>query len=125
MKVKCSFTGYASIKEEIGVFLDLFTWWIISISWSIVFLIVVGIYLYVDSSKKRKENTQIKQNAARLAKDFVFIWILISLLIFYIISVNVGSSALFAVGNIIIEVILIAYLLKNKEEKFEQSRAEC
>jgi uncharacterized membrane protein len=97
--------------------LDLFTWWIISISWSIVFLIVVGIYLYVDSSKKRKENNRIKRNVARLAKDFVFIWILISLLVFYIISVNVGSSTLFAIGNIIVEAILILHILKKRSQK--------
>jgi heme/copper-type cytochrome/quinol oxidase subunit 2 len=94
--------------------LDLFTWWIISISWSIVFLIVVGIYLYADSSKKRKKNSQIKRNMTGLAKDFVFIWILISLLAFYIISVNVGSSTLFAIGNIVVEAILVIHILKNR-----------
>jgi uncharacterized membrane protein len=94
--------------------LDLFTWWIISISWSIVFLIVVGIYLYADSSKKRKENSQIKRSVARLAKDFVFIWILISLLVFYVVSVNVGSPTLFAIGNVIVEAILILHIVKNR-----------
>jgi heme/copper-type cytochrome/quinol oxidase subunit 2 len=114
MKAKFFSTRYANIKEENVMLLDLFIWWIISISWSIVFLIVVGIYLYADSSKKRRENSQIKRNATRIAKDFVFIWILTGLLVFYIISVNIGSSTLFAVGNIIVEAILILHILKNK-----------
>jgi hypothetical protein len=35
--------------------IDLFTWWTISISWSIVFLIGAGFYLYASSRHKRKE----------------------------------------------------------------------
>jgi hypothetical protein len=96
--------------------LDLFTWWIISISWSIAFLIVTGIYLYADSSDKRKENSHIRWNLATLTKDFVFVLFLLGLLIFYIISVNIGSSTIFAVGNIIVEAMLIIYVVKNRQK---------
>ena len=94
--------------------LDLFTWWIISISWSIVFMIVVGIYLYADSSAKRKENNELKRNIAGLAKDFVFVWVLLCLLAFYIVSVNLGSATFFAVGNIVAEAILFLYVVKQR-----------
>ena len=96
--------------------LDLFTWWIISISWSIAFLIVTGIYLYADSSEKCKVNSHIRWNLAKLTKDFVFVWFLLGLLIFYIISVNMGSSTIFAVGNIIVEAMLIVYVVKNRQK---------
>lgn len=96
--------------------LDLFTWWIISISWSIAFLIVAGIYLYADSSTKRKENSRIKWNLVKLTKDFVFVWFLLGLLIFYIVSVKIGSSAIFAAGNIVVEAMLIAYVVRNRQK---------
>ena len=94
--------------------LDLFTWWIISISWSIVFMILVGIYLYADSSTKRKENNELKRNIAGLAKDFVFVWALLCLLVFYIVSVDLGSATFFAVGNIVAEAILFLYVVKRR-----------
>jgi len=92
---------------------DLFTWWMISISFSIVFLTIVSIYLYANRTCERtKEKT--KTNAKEVATNFVFVWVLISLLIFYIVSVKFGSALMFAAGNIVVEIILIAYLLKNK-----------
>ena len=96
--------------------LDLFTWWIISISWSIAFLIITGIYLYADSSAKRKENSHIRWNLVKLTKDFVFVWFLLGLLIFYIVSVNLGSSIIFAVGNVIVEAMLIVYVVRNRQK---------
>jgi len=97
---------------------DLFTWWAMTISGGIAFLILVSIYLYANSKAKRKESGKINTNKfVNLATDFVFIWVLVSLLIFYIVSVNIGSATLFAAGNIIVEIILVAYLLKNRSEK--------
>ena len=107
--------------------IDLFSWWVISISWSIVFLVLVSIYLYANSKTKRNmDKGETENRIKRLGKDFVFVWVLISLLVFYIVSVNVGSSALFAAGNIIIEVILIAYLAKSKyrSEQTQQTRSQ-
>ncbi len=101
--------------------LDPFTWWIITISWSIVFLILVSIYLYSSSRLERKDSIQPRPSRFRVCGDFVFVWVLVGLLAFYIISVNIGSAMIFAVGNIIVEGILIAYLLRNRQEKSEQT----
>jgi len=93
---------------------SIFTWWIISISWSIAFLIVVSIYLYANSRTNRREGSRTKWNTVKLVKDFVFVWVLLGLLLFYIVSINVGSSALFAAGNIVVEVMLILYIVDNR-----------
>ncbi len=99
--------------------LDPFIWWIITISWSIAFLILVGIYLYAGSKTKRSKCTPTRASRFGFVTNFVFIWVLIGLLIFYIVSVNIGSSLIFAAGNIIVELILIAYLLKSRSEESE------
>jgi cobalamin synthase len=99
--------------------LDPFIWWIITISWSIAFLILVSIYLYVNSRARRKESSRTRANKLRLGKNFVFVWVLLGLLVFYIISVNIGSAVIFAMGNIIVEAILIVYLIKNRHKKSE------
>jgi Na+-driven multidrug efflux pump len=92
---------------------DLFTWWMVSISFSIVFLTTVSIYLYANRACERtKEKTKTK--AKGVATNFVFVWVLIGLLFFYIASIKIGSAVVFAAGNILVELILIAYLLKNK-----------
>ncbi|MEM3449467.1 MAG: hypothetical protein QXP38_11450 [Nitrososphaerota archaeon] len=101
--------------------LDPFIWWIITISWSIAFLILVSIYLYRKSRAKRKESIRTTANRLRLGKDFVFVWVLLGLLVFYIVSVNIGSAFLFAVGNIIVEIILIVYLMKSRHEESQQT----
>jgi len=97
--------------------LDPFTWWIITISWSIAFLILVGIYLYVGSRAKRDQNNRTKRRLVNLGSDFVFVMVLLGLLVFYIISVNRGSSLLFAAGNVIVEAMLIVYLWKNRSQE--------
>jgi hypothetical protein len=48
-----------------------------------------------------------------LAKDFVFVWILLGLLVLYIVSVGQGAYLLFATGNIVVEIILIAYVIRS------------
>lgn len=104
--------------------LDLFAWWAISISGGIAFLIFVSIYLYTSSKAKRRESIKTTVNRTRLGKDFVFVWVLIGLLVFYIVSVNIGSAIIFAAGNITVEAILIVYLVKNKREKAEQTQRQ-
>jgi len=101
--------------------LGLFIWWAISISGGIAFLILISIYLYANSRTKRKESILTTANRLRLWKDFMFVWVLIGLLVFYIVSVNIGSAIIFAAGNIIVESILIVYLVKNRHEKSEQT----
>ena len=158
--------------------IGLFTWWAISISWNIVFLIAAGLYLYTSSRTKRKENTevksrgrlievgtytalaaisiigafaqalwwllpgciffilavavaiewqhqesqriQLKARALSVSKNFIFVWILLGLLVFYIFSVKLGtgrfSEFVFALGNIAVEVLLVFYLLRNRDK---------
>jgi hypothetical protein len=73
----------------------------------------IGIYLYRSSRAERKEDVQ-KWSLVKLLKDFTFTWILLGLLIFYIISIEIGSSTIFAIGNIVVELILILYGIKSR-----------
>jgi uncharacterized membrane protein len=98
---------------------DLFSWWVISISFSIVFLTLVSIYLY--SNRNCEKAQEKKKNATTLARNFIFVFVLISLLFFYIVSVRIGSAPLFAAGNIVVEVILITYLFKNRTTTSEET----
>ncbi len=99
--------------------LDPFTWWILTISWSIAFLIAVSVYLYSNSKPKRTEGHVTAATKTSLGQDFVFVWVLVGLLVFYIVSVYLGSSLIFAAGNIVVEVVLILYLLKTSHKKPE------
>jgi uncharacterized membrane protein len=95
---------------------DLFSFWIISISWSIVFIILISIYLYTSTKTKREANSQTKRNPASLAKDQGIIWFLLGLLVFYIISINLGSDIVFAIGNILVEAMLVIYVWKSRKK---------
>lgn len=95
---------------------DLFNFWIISISWSIVFLIIISIYLYTSTKAKREENSQTKRNPANAAKDLGIISFLLGLLAFYIIAIKIGSDIIFAAGNIIVEALLVIYVWKNRKK---------
>jgi len=96
---------------------DLFVWWIISISWSAVFLTAVSIYLYVKSRKRDEDSGRAIANPVRLMKDFVFVWVLLGLLSLYIVSISRASSTVFAAGNIVVEAILIVYAAKNRRSQ--------
>ena len=98
---------------------DLFTWWMISISFSIVFLTLVSVYLY--SNRNCEKAKEKKKNATTLARNFIFVFVLIGLLFFYIVSVRIESAPLFAAGNIVVEVILITYLFKNRTTASEET----
>jgi hypothetical protein len=73
------------------------------------------------SLRARAYKTQLKATAGRIAKDFIFIWILLGLLVFYIFSVRLGTGrvpeVVFAGGNIAVEALLVFYLFKNREKK--------
>jgi hypothetical protein len=98
---------------------DLFTWWMVSISFSIVFLTLVSIYLYANRNcVKAKER---KKGITAFVRDFIFVFVLISLLFFYIVSVRIESALLFAAGNLVVEVILLAYLFKNRTATSEET----
>lgn len=103
--------------------IDLFTWWALSISFSSIFLTLISIYLYIGSKSGRKEDAQKKASAFRTGKDFVFVFVLLGLLIFYIFSIQLGagvlSEAVFAVGNIVVEALLVLYLLRSRKKEPE------
>jgi hypothetical protein len=92
---------------------ELFTWWAISISFGIAFLIGVSIYLYMNRRVCKDASQQ--KGAGRLVKDFIFVWVLLGLLVLYIVSISMGSVVLFAAGNLFFEAILIIYLIRNKQ----------
>jgi hypothetical protein len=90
---------------------NLFGWWISSITFNIVFVIFASIYLY----RRRKTAAQSSTGSriVRWAKDFVFVWILLALLVLYVVSVGQGSYILFAIGNIVVEIVLIYYVVRS------------
>jgi Na+/H+ antiporter NhaC len=108
--------------------LDLFGWWALSISFSSVFLAVISIYLYLDSRSRRRERIErITKEAsmARLVKNFSFVWVLLAILVFYILSIQLAltqlgagtlSEVVFALGNIVVEALLVLYLIRNREK---------
>jgi len=51
-----------------------------------------------------------------MAGRFMVLWVLVGLLAFYIVSVYFGSSTFFAVGNIIVEIILIVHVVRNRTD---------
>jgi amino acid transporter len=102
--------------------LDLFQWWAATISAGSIFLALVGVYLYVESRKRRKERERKgTRRLGRLVTEFIFVWVLLGLLIFYIVSVDISSDWIFAAGNVFVEVILVVYLLRNRTKKSEET----
>ncbi len=100
---------------SIDLFQYLFQWWAATISAGSVFLTLVGVYLYLESKKRRKADAgKIERGKRRLLRDFIFVWVLLGLLIFYIVSIDIGSDMIFAAGNILVEIALVIYLLKNR-----------
>lgn len=100
---------------------ELFNWWAITISSGTIFLILVSIYLYIESKRRRKERDRTTADKASLPKGFIFVWVLSGLLVFYIVSINIGSFTIFAAGNMVVEAILIIYLMKNRTKKPKQT----
>lgn len=90
---------------------NLFGWWISSITFNILFVIFASGYLY----RRRKAPAQPSTSTriVRWAKDFVFVWILLGLLVLYVVSIGQKSYSLFAVGNIVVEIVLIYYVVRS------------
>jgi Flp pilus assembly protein TadB len=107
------------LRRRMGmVSIDLFQWWAATISAGSLFLTLVGAYLYLESKKRRKENERRKERSIRrLLTDFIFVWVLLGLLIFYIVAIDVGSDVIFAAGNVLVEAGLVIYLVKNKTKE--------
>jgi hypothetical protein len=93
---------------------ELFVWWAITITGGIIFLVLVSAYLYIGNGKRRGGRKGGLTPSAKLINDFTFVWSLLGLLILYIVSIGNGSSILFACGNIVVEVFLIIYIVRNR-----------
>lgn len=89
---------------------DLLFVWAVSITWCTVFLIAVSFYLYHRRKTRSPESGTIR---VRL-KEFLFVLVLACLLGLYILSINLTSSLVFAIGNIIVEIFLVGYTVRNK-----------
>ena len=89
----------------------MFGWWIWSITFNVSFVMAASIYLYIRRKRPEKEVLRGVAKFVRVLKDFTFDWVLLGLLIFYVYSVGVGSYFLFAAGNVVVEILLIAYVV--------------
>lgn len=104
--------------------IDLFAWWALCISFSSIFLTLVSIYLFIDSKSRRKADARRKASVFTVGREFAFVFVLLGLLVFYIFSIQLArasalgvlAEAVFTVGNIIVEVLLVLYLLRNREK---------
>jgi hypothetical protein len=94
---------------------DLFIWWAATISAGTLFLVAVSMYLFLSSLKRQGTAAQqTNSSIIRIGVSFTFVWALLALLVLYLVSINRGSSMLFAAGNIVIEAILVLYVVKNR-----------
>jgi hypothetical protein len=90
-----------------------FGWWMVSITFNILFVIAASTYLYVHRRNRGSGTPRGTGRILRVVKDFTFVWILLGLLLFYVYSVGEGSSFVFALGNIVVEVILVVYVVRS------------
>jgi len=74
----------------------------------------VSLYLYRRRPGKQRANPERKFGPLR---DFTFVWFLAGLLVFYIVTVSQGSALLFAVGNIVVEALLLLYVFRTGKEE--------
>jgi hypothetical protein len=94
---------------------DLLIWWSGTITAGILFLVLVSIVLYYTSRKNREYENNLIDRVIAVVKDFAFVWVLMTLLSLYIISIDGNNYILFAVGNIVVELSIFLYLLKRKK----------
>ncbi len=98
--------------------LSLFGLWVTTISWSIAFLIVVSFFLY----SRRRKPVMPAIPSSRLKSfvvDFTFVWVLMALLVFYIVTISMSSVVLFALGNVFVEAFLIFYIMKSRKRSHQ------
>jgi Flp pilus assembly protein TadB len=80
----------------------------------------VYLYVLVFQIPHRKATDSRSLGAQRFVIDFIFVWVLLGILVFYIMSIAIGSALIFAAGNILVEALLIIYLLENRKGKFDE-----
>ena len=91
---------------------DLFIWWAGIITFGILFLVCVSAVLYVLSKKKGEaKSTGLVNGLLSTAKNYAFVWVLLTLLVLYLISIDGQNYQMFAAGNVIIEVLVFSYLV--------------
>jgi hypothetical protein len=89
---------------------SLIIWWAGTITAGTLFLIITSMILYY--FRKTRESTI---PLSKLLKSFTFVWVLLSLLILYIISIEGGNYTLFAAGNIVTEIFIFGYLIATRK----------
>jgi len=85
---------------------ELFSWWAATITAGIMFLIVVSSAIYYWRNRPKSS----KSSTSTVLREFAFVWALMTLLILYLVSINLGSYTLFAVGNVVVEIFLLIYV---------------
>ena len=109
-----TYTALAAICI-IGVFAQSFWWLLPGCAFFLLAVVAAIEWQHVDSHR-----IQLKAKAIGVSKNFIFVWILLGLLVFYIFSVKLGtgkfSEVIFALGNIAVEVLLIFYLFRNRDK---------
>ncbi|MGA1974399.1 MAG: hypothetical protein ABSG92_02080 [Conexivisphaerales archaeon] len=93
--------------------LGLFDYYIITISFSIAFILAVSLFLY-SKRKGPAAGGQVRTSVRTTLANFTFICVLTALLVFYIVTVYIRSYMLFAIGNIVVELLLVYYVMKNR-----------
>ena len=95
------------------IYSSLLTWWMMSISWCALFLIAVSGYLYW----RTRPPSGYSPGILGKTKDFIFVWILALLLILYILTINNSSAIIFVAGNLMVEIVLVVYTIRNRDKK--------
>ena len=95
---------------------NLFVWWAGTITFGILFLVCVSAVLYLLSKKKGEiTSTGLINGLLNTAKNYAFVWVLLALLVLYLVSIDGQNYLMFAVGNVIIEVLVFGYLIITKK----------
>src|SRR5271157_5865602 len=68
-------------------YMYLFWWWAVCISFCILFITLIAVYVYAANRVKRKEDAPASHRVSKIARNFMFVWILLGLLMFYYVSV--------------------------------------
>jgi len=94
---------------------DLLVWWSATITAGILFIVAVSVVIYQLSKWRREKPMSILYAIPMIIKDFAFVWVMLTLLALYIVTISGGEYNVFALGNIGIEVLIVIYLIATKK----------
>ena len=95
---------------------NLFVWWAGTITFGILFLVCVSVVLFLSSKKKEKVAKRGIINGLILtARNYAFVWVLLTLLVLYLVSIDGQNYLMFAAGNVVIEVLVFGYLIATRK----------